>query len=64
MLMFSFYLFSRPSSIYAGDIFCVGWLPTMVAGLEWKPMNSKAAIGIMIFGASFSFKLVYKERWV
>lgn len=45
----------RPSaiywiSIYAGSIFAVGWLPTIVAAFEWKRMNSKAAITSMIVG--------------
>src|SRR5699024_8960321 len=49
----------RPSaiywiSIYAGSIFAVGWLPTIVAGFEWKRMNSKAAVVSMVMGvASF-----------
>ncbi|GGK35407.1 osmoregulated proline transporter OpuE [Caldalkalibacillus thermarum] len=47
----------RPSaiywiSIYAGAIFAVGWLPTIVAGLEWKRMNSKAAIVSMVAGVT------------
>ncbi|UOQ44276.1 sodium:solute symporter family protein [Halobacillus salinarum] len=46
---------SRPSaiywiSIYAGAIFGVGWLPTVIAGLEWRRMNSKAAISSMLSG--------------
>ena len=41
-------------SIYAGAIFAVGWLPTVVAGLEWKRMNHKAALASMSIGvASF-----------
>ncbi|ASF38872.1 sodium:solute symporter [Halobacillus halophilus] len=50
---------ARPSaiywiSIYAGSIFAVGWLPTIVASFEWKKMNSKAAMISMISGvASF-----------
>lgn len=45
----------RPSaiywiSIYAGSIFAVGWLPTIIASFEWKRMNSKAAIGSMVVG--------------
>lgn len=49
----------RPSaiywiSIYAGSIFAVGWLPTIVAAFEWKRMNSKAAVVSMVMGvASF-----------
>ncbi|SFE52085.1 sodium:solute symporter family protein [Alteribacillus iranensis] len=48
---------ARPSaiywiSIYAGSIFGVGWLPTVVGGLEWKRMNSQAAIGSMIVGTA------------
>ncbi|SDZ78717.1 sodium/pantothenate symporter [Thalassobacillus cyri] len=41
-------------SIYAGSIFAVGWLPTIVASFEWKKMNSKAASISMVAGvASF-----------
>ncbi|MCD2137856.1 sodium:solute symporter family protein [Salinicoccus halitifaciens] len=45
----------RPSaiywiSIYAGSIFAVGWLPTIVASFEWKRMNSKAAVASMLIG--------------
>lgn len=45
----------RPSaiywiSIYAGSIFAVGWLPTIVASFEWKRMNSKAALTSMLVG--------------
>ena len=41
-------------SVYAAAIFGVGWLPTVVAGLEWKRMNAKAACASMGFGvASF-----------
>ncbi|PYZ97185.1 sodium:solute symporter [Alteribacter lacisalsi] len=52
----------RPSaiywiSIYAGAIFAVGWLPTVVGGLEWKRMNSKAAVGSMLVG-SLTFILI------
>lgn len=48
---------ARPSaiywiSIYAGSIFGVGWLPTVIGGLEWKRMNSQAAIGSMIVGTA------------
>src|SRR5699024_3166219 len=47
----------RPSaiywiSIYAGSIFAVGWLPTIVAAFEWKRMNSKAAVVSMVAGVS------------
>ena len=37
-------------AIYAGAIFGVGWLPTVVAGLEWRRMNHKAALASMIVG--------------
>lgn len=37
-------------SVYSGAIFAVGWLPTVVASLEWRRMNSKAAIGSMLAG--------------
>jgi len=45
----------RPSaiywiSIYAGSIFAVGWLPTIVASFEWKRMNGKAAMASMLIG--------------
>ncbi len=39
-------------SIYAAAIFGVGWLPTVVAGLEWRRMNHKAALASMIVGVS------------
>ncbi|WP_010531862.1 sodium:solute symporter family protein [Lentibacillus jeotgali] len=39
-------------SIYAGSIFAVGWLPTIVASFEWKRMNSKAALVSMIMGVA------------
>ncbi|WP_242155686.1 sodium:solute symporter family protein [Aestuariivivens sediminis] len=46
---------SRPAaiywiSIYAGALFGVGWLPSVIAGLEWKRMNHKAAITSMVLG--------------
>ena len=50
---------SRPAaiywiSIYAGAIFGVGGLPTVVAGLEGKKMTYKAALASMVLGvASF-----------
>jgi sodium/pantothenate symporter len=37
-------------SVYAGAIFGVGWLPTVVAGLEWKRMNGRAALASMLVG--------------
>lgn len=37
-------------SIYAGAIFGVGWLPSVIAGLEWKRMNAQAALASMIGG--------------
>jgi sodium/pantothenate symporter len=37
-------------SIYAGAIFAVGWLPTVIAGLEWRRMNARAAITSMVIG--------------
>ncbi len=37
-------------SVYAGAIFGVGWLPTVVAGLEWKRMNGRAALTSMLVG--------------
>ena len=37
-------------SIYAGAIFGVGWLPTVVAGMEWKRMNGRAALASMFVG--------------
>ncbi len=46
---------SRPAAIYwisvwAGAIFAVGWLPTVVAGLEWRRMNANAAMISMLTG--------------
>lgn len=37
-------------SIYAGAVFGVGWLPTVVAGLEWRRMNRHAAFASMTAG--------------
>lgn len=37
-------------SIYAGSIFAVSWMPTIIASFEWKRMNSKAAIASMTVG--------------
>lgn len=37
-------------SIYAGAIFGVGWLPSVIAGLEWRRMNAKAALVSMVVG--------------
>jgi sodium/pantothenate symporter len=37
-------------SIWAGALFAVGWLPTVVAGLEWRRMNAKAAMVSMLVG--------------
>lgn len=37
-------------SVWAGAIFAVGWLPTVVAGLEWRRMNAKAAMISMLTG--------------
>jgi sodium/pantothenate symporter len=39
-------------SVYAAAIFGVGWLPTVVAGLEWKRMNRYAALSSMCIGVS------------
>jgi len=55
---------ARPSaiywiSIYASALFGVGWLPTVVAGLEWRRMNARAALASMLTGVS-SF-IVLKE---
>lgn len=38
-------------SIYAGAIFAVAWLPTIVASLEWRRMNAKAALICMLVGS-------------
>ena len=48
---------SRPAaiywiSIYAGAVFGVGWLPTVIAGLEWQRMNRYAAFASMISGVA------------
>lgn len=53
-------------SIYAGSIFAVAWLPTIVGSLEWKRMNSKAAtasmtvgiISYILFGELIRWKIV------
>ncbi|WP_417617712.1 sodium:solute symporter family transporter [Oceanisphaera sp.] len=38
-------------SIYAGAIFAVAWLPTIVASMEWQRMNAKAALACMLVGS-------------
>ncbi|QEM82137.1 sodium:solute symporter family protein [Halomonas binhaiensis] len=53
---------SRPAgiywiSIYAGAIFAVAWLPTIVAALKWRRMNASAALACMLVG-SITFILV------
>jgi sodium/pantothenate symporter len=37
-------------SIYAGSIFAVSWMPTIIGSLEWKRMSSKAATASMLAG--------------
>ncbi|CAM3571704.1 proline transporter OpuE [Aeromicrobium ponti] len=37
-------------SIYAGSIFAVAWMPTIIGSLEWKRMSSKAATASMLAG--------------
>ncbi|MGQ7248844.1 sodium:solute symporter family protein [Halomonas sp. V046] len=44
-------------SIYAGAIFAVAWLPTIVASLTWRRMNATAALTCMLVG-SISFVVV------
>lgn len=39
-------------SIYASALFGVGWLPSVVAGLEWRRMNASAAVASMLGGVS------------
>ncbi|MAA88422.1 MAG: sodium:solute symporter [Haliea sp.] len=39
-------------SIYAGAVFGVGWLPTIVAGLQWRRMNRHAAFASMLGGVT------------
>lgn len=39
-------------SIYAAAIFGVGWLPSIIAGLEWRRMNHKAALASMCVGVA------------
>lgn len=53
---------SRPAgiywiSIYAGAIFAVAWLPTIVAALQWRRMSANAALACMLVG-SISFIVV------
>lgn len=62
---------SRPIAIYwisvfAGAIFGVGWLPTIIAGLEWKRMNHKAALVSMLVGVvSFiGLKEATRKEWI
>jgi sodium/pantothenate symporter len=49
-------------SIYAGAIFGVGWLPTVVAGLQWRRMNAKAALSSMIIGVASFIGISELER--
>ncbi|MGK0545647.1 sodium:solute symporter family protein [Halomonas cupida] len=47
---------SRPAgiywiSIYAGAIFAVAWLPTIVAALHWRRMSANAALACMLVGS-------------
>lgn len=44
-------------SIYAGAIFAVAWLPTIVASLQWRRMSAGAALACMLVG-SISFIIV------
>ncbi|RAW07650.1 sodium:solute symporter [Halomonas elongata] len=53
---------SRPAgiywiSIYAGAIFAVAWLPTIVAALQWRRMSARAALACMLVG-SISFIVI------
>jgi len=53
-------------SIYAGAIFAVAWLPTIVAALTWKRMNATAALASMLVG-SISFVIVgelKRQGWI
>ena len=53
-------------SIYAGAIFAVAWLPTIVAALTWKRMNATAALASMLVG-SISFVIVgefQRQGWI
>jgi sodium/pantothenate symporter len=49
-------------SIYAGAIFGVGWLPTVVAGLQWRRMNAKAALSSMLIGVTSFVGITELER--
>lgn len=52
-------------SIWAGAIFAVGWLPTVVAGLEWRKMTNTAALSSMICGTvSFIMVSDFAERGI
>lgn len=44
-------------SIYAGAIFAVAWLPTIVAAMQWRRMSASAALACMLVG-SISFLVV------
>ena len=46
-------------SIYAGSIFAVAWLPTIVAAMTWRRANATAALACMLVG-SISF-IVFGE---
>ena len=52
----------RPSaiywiSIYAGALFGVGWLPSVIGGIEWRRANHKSALASMVLGV-LSFILI------
>lgn len=53
-------------SVFAGAIFGVGWLPTIVASLEWKRMNARAALVSMSIGvASFiALQAAVSKNWL
>ena len=44
-------------SIYAGSIFAVAWLPTIVAAMQWRRTNAAAVLSCMLVG-SISFILL------
>jgi len=50
-------------SIYAAALFGVGWLPTVIAGMEWKRMNHKASLASMILGVLSFVALTELQRY-
>ncbi len=58
---------SKPAAIYwiavySGALFGVGWLPTVIAGFEWKRMNHLAGLSSMICGVTSFIAITEMEK--